>query len=149
MSELRATWGGPVPAPGVRELQDRAAVAALAAIYALGLDLDDLPLCRSAFAQDAMAGPEDGELLAIDEHLAMVRRMVQAAPSAQHVIAQQLIRIDGDQAEMWSSGLGIVDGRVVSGQQYRDTCRRHPGGWLIAERRIRLQWLDPVARASS
>ena len=142
MSELSAMWGGPVKPVGRRESRHRQAIAALPAIYALGLDLGDLELCRSAFAPDAVAGSEGGELVGIDEHLAMLERLGSSAESRQHVIGQQLVRVDGDRAEMWSSGLGIRDRRVVSGQQSRDTCRRFSAGWLITERRISVQWLD-------
>lgn len=51
----------------------------LAKIYALGLDLGDLELCRSAFAPGAMGGIGTGELLPIDEHLASISRVVGAA----------------------------------------------------------------------
>lgn len=144
-TDLVEKWGGPAKVPTVEELRDHHAISMLAKIYALGVDLYDPELCRSAFATDATAAMgEDGEMVPIEEHLSMIHQMIGAFESTQHLIAQQYIRTDGDAAEMWSYGLGVVNRRVVSGQQYRDTCRRDEQGWLITARRVHVHWVEPI-----
>lgn len=140
---LAEHWGGPANAPTVDELLEQHAVSMLAKVYALGVDLYDPELCRSVFAEDAVAVMDDGERVPIDVHLSMIHEAAATFGSTQHVIGQQFVRIDGDEAVMWSYGLGIRDRRVVSGQQYRDRCRRDDRGWLITERRIHIHWLEP------
>jgi hypothetical protein len=156
MTETAKAWAGPAAPPSPEALSDHYALGQLAKIYALGVDLRDYELCRSAFADDAV-GDERGTLKPVDEYLKGTYGMGASFHATQHLIAQQYIRLDGDEAEVWSYGIahhkvapGEARDEIIAGVQYRDRCRRFPQGWLITERRVHLQWMDMApARAPS
>lgn len=148
MTELAKSWGGPAAAPSADELRDHYAIGQLAKTYALGVDLRDYDLCRSAFAPDAV-GDERGAMVPVEQYLKGVYGMGASFHATQHLIAQQYIRIDGDEADVWSYGIahhkvasGEARDEIIAGVQYRDRCRRFEQGWLIIERRVHLQWMD-------
>jgi len=141
-------WAGPVMPPNAMELSDRYAVGQLAKIYGLGIDVRDYELCRSAFAPDAVVqgqqGPEP-----IDASLRKTYDVGASFHSTQHLIANQYIALNGDEAIAWSYGVAhhkaAVDetrDEIIAGVQYRDRCKRFPRGWLIVERQVVVQWLD-------
>jgi len=148
MSEDAKQWAGPVVPPSAAELADRDAVSRLAKIYGLGIDMRDYELCRSAFAQEAVGeGPQGLE--PIDTYLRRTYGMGTSFHATQHLIANQHITLNGDEATVWSYGVahhkvapGDTREEIIAGVQYRDRCRRFPQGWLITERRVALQWLD-------
>jgi hypothetical protein len=139
-------WAGPMRAPGTAELADRYAVSQLVKIYALGVDMRDYALTRSAFASDAFA---EGALGAfpIDEYLPKVYEGAAAYAATQHNITNQHVTIRGDEALVWSYaiavhkvGPGDVREHMTLGVQYRDNCRRFPDGWLIVHRKVVRVW---------
>jgi len=148
MTDAANSWSGPAIEPSVEELRQHHAIGQLAKIYALGLDLRDYDLCRSAFAPEAR-GDERGTLVPIEQYLKGVYGMGASFHATQTLIAQQYIRIDGDDAEAWSYGVahhkvapGEARDEIIAGVQYRDRCHRFEQGWLITERRVHLQWMD-------
>jgi hypothetical protein len=148
MNEETKHWAGPVAAPSPGELADRYAIGQLAKIYGLGIDMRDLQLCRSAFAADAIGDSKQG-MIPIDEHLKNTYGTGASFHATQHVISNQYITLNGDEATVWSYAVahhkvapGEARDEVIAGVQYRDRCRRFPQGWLITERRVALQWLD-------
>lgn len=146
-------WAGPIAAPDAQELADRYAISQLVKTYALGIDMRNYNLARSAFADDAFA---DGTLGAaqIDDYLPKVYAGVLPYTATQHNITNQYITVNGDAALMWSYAIAYHfeqkdSGRqnLILGVQYRDQCRRTPKGWLIARRKVQLQWVDgPLPR---
>jgi hypothetical protein len=148
MSEAAKTWAGPARAPSAEELLEHHALGQLAKTYALGVDLRDYDLCRSAFATDAV-GEERGALVPIEQYLKGAYGTGASFHATQHLIGQQYIRLAGDEAEVWSYGVAHhkvapdeARDEIIAGVQYRDRCRRFPQGWLIVERRVHLQWMD-------
>jgi SnoaL-like domain len=144
-------WAGPAAMPSDAEIRDQHAIGRLPKIYALGVDLRDYKLCRSAFAADAI-GDDRGTMVPIDKYLERTYGMGASFHATQHLIAQQYIYVDGDEAEVWSYGVahhkvapGEARDEIIAGVQYRDRCRRSEKGWLITERRVILQWMDMAA----
>jgi SnoaL-like protein len=147
MDDISA-WAGPAVPPSPEELADRYAIGELAKIYGLGLDMRNYEFCRSAFADEAIGIGRQGSQ-PIDDYLAATYETASSFHSTQHLMAQQYIRLDGDEAEVWTYGIahhkrapGETDDEIIAGVQYRDKCRRFPQGWLIVERNVFLQWMD-------
>ncbi len=112
------------------------------------MDMRDYDLCRSAFADDGIGigknGPES-----IDTYLKATYQVAASFAVTQHVISNQYVSIDGDSATLWSYGVvhhkvakGESRNEIIAGVQYRDKCKKTPGGWLIVERNVALQWMD-------
>lgn len=148
MTDVAKGWAGPASEPSAEELRQHHAIGQLAKIYAIGMDLRDYDLCRSAFA-DSAVGEERGVMLPVDQYLKNTYAMGASFHATQHLIAQQYIRVDGDDAEAWSYGIahhkvapGETRDEIIAGVQYRDRCHRFEQGWLITERRVHLQWMD-------
>jgi hypothetical protein len=148
MSEMAKAMAGPAKAPTAEALAEHHALGQLAKIYALGMDLRDYDLCRSAFAPDAV-GEERGQMAHVDQYLRRTYEVGASFHATQHLIGQQYVRLDGDEAEVWSYGVahhkvapGEARDEIIAGVQYRDRCRRFPQGWLIVERRVHLLWMD-------
>lgn len=149
-------WAGPIAPPTASKLADRYAVSQLVKVYALGIDMRDLDLVRSVFTADAFVEGVVGAMPA-SEYLPLVYGGAAVYAATQHNITNQHITIDGDEALVWSyavcyhmeePGNGRDD--LVVATQYRDSCRRHPGGWLIASRQTVLQWMrGPYPRSES
>lgn len=148
MSQASDAWAGPSKTPSVEELAERYAIGQLAKIYALGMDVRDYELCRTAFAPNAMAigktGPEP-----IDTYLPNTYKTAASFQATQHVISNQYITINGDEAVLWSYGVvhhkvakGEARDEIIAGVQYRDKCQKFSEGWLIVERSVALQWID-------
>lgn len=157
MSEQVKQWAGPAtPLSSLAELADHHAIGQLAKIYAIGMDMRNLDLVRSAFAPDAMAQGKQG-MESIETHLKFVYGVASSFHATQHVISNQYIQLKGDEALVWSYGVahhkvapGEQRDEIIAGVQYRDKCRRFAQGWLIVERSVANQWLDmgPAKRRS-
>ncbi len=149
MNEQAKKWAGPaVPIKSLAELADHHAIGQLAKIYALGMDMRDLDLARSAFAPDATAAGKQG-MESIEQHLKFVYGVASSFHATQHVISNQYIELNGNEAVAWSYGVahhkvapGEQRDEIIAGVQYRDQCRRFEQGWLIVERSVANQWLD-------
>jgi hypothetical protein len=134
MSEDLRRWGGPaIPLRNFAELADHYALA------------------RSAFAQDAVTHGKQG-VEAIDESLPKTYGVAASFHATQHIISNQYIHLDGDDAIVWSYGVAhhkVAQGEkrdeIIAGVQYRDTCKRFAEGWLITERSIFPHWIDIAA----
>lgn len=148
MPDLPKSWAGPAKPLSPDELADHHAVSRLCQIYALGMDMRDYPLARSAFADDAQIEGRDG-MAPVDDGLASTFAIVSAFQATQHFIGNQYVDLAGDDATVWSYGVAHHkappgEGRddIIAGVQYRDRCRRSPAGWLIVERTVAHQWMD-------
>jgi hypothetical protein len=148
LSDDLSQWKGPFKSPSAAELGDRLAVSQLVKIYALGIDMHDYELCRSAFADGAeMVGTMgSGD---VDEMLKKTYGGAQNFMATQHNITNQHVTIDGDEALCWSYAIAVHKSAEGSGRedltmgvQYRDKCRRFPNGWLIVARKAVPQWVE-------
>jgi len=148
MNEQARRWSGPAKPLTAADLADHHAVSQLCKIYAIGMDMRDYDLARSAFADGARIEGREG-FEPVDDSLPKTYAMASSFQATQHVIANQYVDLSGDKAVVWSYGVAHhkVDkdeGRdeIIAGVQYRDTCQRTDRGWLIAERSIANQWVD-------
>jgi hypothetical protein len=148
MTEAPKAWAGPAAAPSADELGEHHALGQLCKIYALGMDLRDYDLYASAFAPEG-TGEERGTMVPMAQYLRNTYAVGSSFHATQHLIGQQYIRIDGEEAEVWSYGVahhkvapGEARDELIAGVQYRDRCRRFGQGWLIVERRVHLLWMD-------
>ena len=146
--EDMSVWAGPAVPPTPEELADQHAIGHLAKVYSLGLDMRNYELARTAFADEAIGIGRNGPQ-PIDDYLKGTYEVASSFHSTQHLIAQQLIHVNGDEAVMWSYGIahhkrdtGDASDEIIAGVQYRDKCRRYPEGWLITERSVFMQWMD-------
>ena len=128
-------WGGPVKALSPAELADHHAVCQLCKAYAIGMDMRDYDLARSAFADEALIAARDGTLEPVDESLPKTYAMASSFAGTQHLIANQYVDLDGDEAMVWSYGVAHhrrapgEDGQdIIAGVHYRDRCRRYHDG---------------------
>jgi hypothetical protein len=151
MSEELDQWRGPARTPSAEELADRYAASQLVKIYALGVDMRNYELSRSAFTDDAFADGSAGKA-PIDEYLPKIFTGVAAYEATQHNITNQHVRIQGDEALVWSYAIAVHKVRagdsrpdMTLGVQYRDTCRRTADGWRIAHRKVDRMWTELFA----
>lgn len=154
MSEQIKKWAGPVKPLTPTALADHHAVSQLCKIYAIGMDMRDYDMVRSAFADDAMIEGKAG-MEPVDESLPKTYAMASSFHATQHFIGNQYVDLQGDEAVVWSYGIahhkaatGQDRDEIIAGVQYRDKCRRSPQGWQIVERSIANQWIDMQARSS-
>ncbi len=146
MSEDLMRWAGPIPAPSNAELADRYAISQLVKVYALGVDMRDFELTKSVFAPDAQADGSVGSF-SIEEYLPKVFNGAAVYAATQHNITNQHILVNGDEALMWSYAIAVHKHKagdereqMTLGVQYRDTCKRFAGGWLIVHRKVVRVW---------
>lgn len=133
----------------LRRLLDRAAIQDVLLRYARGVDRRDIDLVASCFTPDAAY---DGALArgTIADALAALRVAVTRYTSTLHVLANQLIEIDGDTARSETYALAhhcLPDGalRIVA-LRYLDELVRHDDGWRICRRTAQREWerVDPA-----
>lgn len=148
MTDIIKNWAGPTRAPSPEELAERQAIGQLACIYAIGMDMRDYDLARSAFAEDAVGIGKEGPD-PIDDYLKGTYQVASSFHATQHVISNQYITLDGNQAVLWSYGVahhkvekGEDRDEIIAGVQYRDKCKKFAEGWLIVERSVHTLWLD-------
>ena len=142
-------WAGPMTPIGAAELADHHAVTRLATAYALGIDMRDYALCRSAFAADAEMADRTGAMVSIDRLLPVLFDSAALYSATQHHITNQYVALNGTEARVWSYAIAYhrnaenaVGGQVTVGVIYRDNCRSFPEGWLIVSRRVEIQWTE-------
>ncbi len=133
----------------VRELWDRDRIGRLPRRYARGVDRRDWAAVRACFADGAIVegtrtqGP-------VDEYLAALRPGVERYVATMHVMANQLVEVDGDRGALetyavafhWAAspaGAPHADNLVV-GVRYHDDVARHGEDWLITHRRVSGDW---------
>lgn len=154
MTEQAKLWAGPVEPLSPDALADHHAVSQLCKIYAIGMDMRDYDLVRSAFADDAMIEGKAG-LEPVDESLPKTYAMASSFHATQHFIGNQYVDLRGEEAVVWSYGVAHHKvaksedrDEIIAGVQYRDTCRRSADGWQIVERSVANQWVDMQPRMS-
>jgi hypothetical protein len=148
VKEQARKWAGPARPLSAAELAEHHAVCQLVKIYAIGFDMRDYDLARTAFAPDAVWEGKQGDEH-IDISLPRIYGMASSFTATQHFIGNQYVDLQGDSAVVWSYGIAhhkvtVGDGRdeVIAAVQYRDECKRFPEGWLITRRSAPPQWMD-------
>jgi hypothetical protein len=141
-------WRGPIQPPSAADLADRWAASQLVKVYALGIDMRDYALTRSAFADEAHVEGSGG-VGPIDDYLPKVYQGAAAFEATQHNITNQHVTLNGDEALVWSYAIAVHKSAAGSGRehltmgvQYRDSCRKFRSGWLIVGRKVVVQWAE-------
>jgi hypothetical protein len=133
----------------VRELWDRAQVTDVPLRYARGVDRRDWALVRSCFSDDAFV---DGTRATgpVDAYQSELRPGVERWAGTMHVMANQLVTVDGDRASLetyavafhWAvppAGTPHPDNLVV-GVRYHDELVRVEERWVITRRVVSGDW---------
>lgn len=139
------------PASTLAELADWRAVLELSTRYATGIDRRDWALYRDCFT-DRLAidfssftsRPAPAEPVAADDWVTMVRSTIDGFESTQHLIGNQVVRVEGDeggytayvQAQHWMSR----DRWYLIGGWYENRVRREADGWSISACTLHQTW---------
>jgi 3-phenylpropionate/cinnamic acid dioxygenase small subunit len=132
-------------------IADRLAIVDVLHRYATGLDSRAWDLLASAFTEDGVA--DYGELGGVNRGpeaiVALCRGALQGLDASQHIIANEVIEVDGDtararcyfQAQHVCVGTEGGDTYMVGGT-YEDELVRTPEGWRIRHRTLVPSWTE-------
>lgn len=132
-------------------LADRLAIVDLLHRYATGLDSKDWAKLASVFTDDGVA--DYGALGGVNAGPAAIVALCSGAlgglDASQHIIANEVIEVDGDratarcyfQAQHVFKGAEGGDNFLVGGT-YEDEIVRTPEGWRIKHRTLIPTWMD-------
>jgi hypothetical protein len=135
----------------LRDLLDRAAISDVQLRYATGVDRHDWPLFRSCFTDeieiDWPAGGSAPQLIKVDDWVERVRRTIDGMEATQHMITNQVITLDEDeaicvayvQARHHLAGAEGGSDQVMYGYYINRFVRTH-AGWKIRARRLTVLW---------
>jgi hypothetical protein len=127
------------------ELADREAIRDCLYRYCRGIDRGDPELLRSAYWPGAM-DYHTGFAGTVEEFIEWALPRLQAMQDNVHMIANILIRLDGDKAAvesyLWSVSILPGDARrqVMVAGRYLDRFERRDDEWRIAERMVVHDW---------
>jgi hypothetical protein len=137
--------------PAVQRLLDRQEIADVVLRYCRGIDRLDLELVRSCYHPDAT--DEHGTFTGTrDEYVEWVAGIVTRFTGTMHVVANQLIDVDGDVATSetygvayhWGEPLDDARRNFTTGFRYVDRFERRDGTWRIARRVAAREWTHVV-----
>lgn len=136
-------------AAGLQSLLDKQAIAENVLQYCRGVDRMDLELVTACYHPDAVEthGGFTGDP---EAYAGWLRRILSRYAGTSHLVANQLIELEGDRA--WSETYGVArhwgeppdDYRVnfTSGFRFLDRFERRDGRWKVAERTAVLDWVS-------
>ena len=134
------------------EISDRLRIQDILVEYATAIDARDWDRVRSVFTEDAVldysvfGGPRG----TVDQAVEWLSATLSAVPMTQHLIANVLIHLGTDTADVSSivfNPLGTGNGVILVGGTYTDRVERTDRGWLVAERKAEFTWSDkPIRR---
>jgi hypothetical protein len=133
--------------PAIQELVDRAAIRDLMARYARGLDRLDLDLVASSFTTDAYVNYGTWEDTGVDNIVRRLRARVSRYDRSTHFMGDQVVRFNGDTADVETYALIYIVYSVegnqyqsMGGIHYEDRMTRHGGGWQVQRRVVHHDW---------
>jgi hypothetical protein len=135
----------------VQVLVDRQAIADVVLRYCRGVDRLDLELVRDCYHPDAT--DEHGTFTGTrDEYVDWVAGILTRFTGTMHLVANQLIEVDGDVARSESYGVAHHWGdpaddprrNFTTGFRYVDQFSRRDGQWRIAKRVAVREWTHVV-----
>jgi hypothetical protein len=140
-----------VPDPGLQELLDRQAIGDVVLRYCRGIDRLDLELVRACYHPDA-TDDHGGFVGTRDEYLDWVAGMLDRFEGTMHVVANQLVELDGDAARSETYGVAYHWGEpaddhrrnFTTGFRYVDRFERRGDEWRIAARVAVREWTHTV-----
>jgi 3-phenylpropionate/cinnamic acid dioxygenase small subunit len=133
-------------------LADRDAITDVLYRYARALDGRDWEALRTVFTEDAV-GEYTGRINATFHGVAaiigLVSRALGGLEASQHIIANPVIDVDGDEArsrcylhaQHYRPARATGGSTYVVGGTYHDRLVRASGGWRIAHRRLEIAWM--------
>ena len=141
---------GPEPSD-LQRLVDAEAIRDVVRRYCRGIDRMDLALVRSCYHPDAV--DDHGTFVGtVDEYLEWVERLLVRYDATFHLVANQLVEVEGDLAR--SETYGVAHHRssdpdpklnLTIGFRFLDRFERRPGsGWRIARRVATTEWVQAV-----
>ena len=133
-----------------QDLRDRDEIVSVTYKYALALDTRDWALLNSCFTPDATADfGVWGKALGIEQIIAAARPVMEGMERTQHIIANHLITLNGDEADCicYLAAEHLLTAAAGSSTSttrglYRDRFVRTPGGWRIAARKLEVTWRE-------
>jgi ketosteroid isomerase-like protein len=130
----------------ITELADREAIRECLYRYARGVDRLDAGMLRSAYWPDAIDTHLDFKGTA-EEFIAWAFPIMQDMDQTQHMIANVLITLRGDQADVESYFYGYhrisINGKkadVIGAGRYLDRFEKRNDEWRVAERLVMTDW---------
>lgn len=139
---------GSLPMPDSPTVDDRLALAELAARYAAAVDLRDFERLREVFVDDCRLDTGRSVREGVDAVIEAMRGLLRYEATS-HVVGQQLLdTVDGEVHGLtWCTAhhLRTDDGDrtdTVMHIRYHDRFVRVDDGWRIATRRLELLWTD-------
>jgi SnoaL-like domain len=137
--------------PEVQALLDQQAIRDVVLRYCRGIDRLDLELVRSCYHADAT--DDHGTFTGTrDEYVAWVGEVLTRFSGTMHLVANQLVELDGDRARSETYGVAYhhgdppTDGRrnFATGFRYVDRFEHRDGVWRIAARVAVREWTHTV-----
>ena len=133
----------------VTNLEDRAAIADLVALYAVAVDSRTFDRLDQVFADDGVLETAHGVRRGLPEIVAAMQGLLRYE-STHHVVGQTTLEPAGDGRVAGvtyceAHHLSVEDeGKVdqVKHIRYHDTFVQTPKGWRIAARRLEVSWTD-------
>lgn len=116
--------------------EDRDAIRDLFARYCFYVDTGAADDWAGTFAEDGEFHLAGGDPIAGRDALRAFAAGMGAGGSMHHVVANEIIDVDGDRATCRASILVMSGGQMVASGRYEDTLRRFDGKWVIATRRF-------------
>jgi len=145
------------PSPSeLRRLVDAEAIRDVVRRYCRGIDRMDLALVRSCYHPDAV--DDHGTFVgSVDEYLAWVERLLARYDATFHLVANQLVEVDGDVARCETYGVAHHRSsdpdpklNLTIGFRFLDRFeRRDATGWRIARRVATTEWVQQVTAAQT
>jgi len=132
--------------------QDRSDITQLMYRYADAMDRRDIDAVLRCFTDDAETSWHGGavsasggrELQRFLENAFSDDVLGSAAKPSSHLMANVMIELDGDRAQVETTALACVTNRpdlvTVRGIHYSDVCERDADGWRIRTRHHRADW---------
>ena len=135
---------------------DRLDLRSLVDRYAVGADRRDAATVAALFEEDGRllvhrngeGSPATSEVIGRTALEAAIASLVRWT-STTHLVGQQVVEVDGDEATGVTYCLahhlgdrGDPSRNRVDSIRYLDRYRRHPGGWRFVERRLCFDWTE-------
>ena len=140
--------------PAVQALVDRAAIHDVLMRYCRGVDRCDLDLVRSAYHRDAVDDHGYWKGSGWDFAASIVRDVARRSSATTHAVANELIALHGDTADVESYVFAYLcppagESQLVNlfAGRYVDRFERREGEWRIVRRTVVHDWSRQLAAA--
>lgn len=138
--------------PEVQALLDHQAIRDVVLRYCRGIDRLDLELVRGCYHPDATDDHGSFRLRTRDDYVEWVGGVLMRYTGTMHVVANQLVELDGDVARSETYGVAYHHGdppddhrrNFTTGFRYVDRFERRDGEWRIATRVAVREWTHTV-----